>query len=370
MVINVLSSHRFHLLDLARELHALGHDVRYYSYVPSRRCAQFGIPPQICSCFLWLVWPFFLLERLLPVRCQKHIIWYRDSLMDWYLAKTMRPCDVLVVMGYVYHDSMLEARRRWHALTILEWGSKHITEQLRLIHREHEYLPRQLARDLHNYEICDYVSVPARHAFDSFVQQGVPAHKIVVNPYGVDLSQFHPTICTGEYDLIFVGGWRTEKGCDLIVELCRQYHYRFLHVGALVNMAFPAEDNMTHVEPVDQKDLIQYYARAKVFVIPSRAEGLAMVQAQAIACGLPVVCSRETGGVDLLAAFAGQRWVIEMPELTVEALHYGVERALQLASTQQGRRNYAGADLDNLSWAAYGQRYHTWLTALGHSDNP
>lgn len=43
MKINIASTHRFHLLDLARELEKQGHDVKFYSYVPQKRCIQFGL---------------------------------------------------------------------------------------------------------------------------------------------------------------------------------------------------------------------------------------------------------------------------------------------------------------------------------------
>lgn len=363
MTINILSAHRFHLLDLARELSRLGHDVQYYSYVPTRRCVQFGIDATCCSCFLWLVWPFFALEKLLPVSLRQQVVWYRNLWMDWYLSHAMRRCEVLIALGYDYKLSVVTARKKWGALTILEWGSKHIIEQLKCLDREDCYLPKQLRRDLEAYEVCDYISVPATHAYNSFRKHGIAPERLLLNPYGVDLSQFHPTICTHAYDLLFVGGWRREKGCDLITELCREYGYRFLHVGALL-MDFPDLPNMTHVDAVDQRKLIDYYAQAKVFVLPSRAEGLAMVQAQAIACGLPVVCSKETGGVDLRNMFADKQWIIEMEELSVDALHVCVEQALRLADSQQDLRQYARESLAELTWAAYGRRYDNLLKQI------
>ena len=51
-----------------------------------------------------------------------------------------------------------------------------------------------------------------------------------------------------------------------------------------MNMAFPEDELFTHIDAVDQKELVKYYSKARVFVIPSLSEGLAMVQAQAIAC--------------------------------------------------------------------------------------
>lgn len=355
MRINILSSHRFHLLDLARELSIQGHDVRFYSYVPVKRCVEFGLEGNLCRCLLWLVWPFFVLAKIVPSRWQESIVWYRNKLMDWFLANVMRPCDICIGIGTVYLKAF-EAAKRNGAITILEWGSKHIIEQKKQfgIIKEGD---RFTERELRQYDVCDYISIAANHVRDSFLMHGFGEQRLLVNPYGVDLSQFAPTQCTDEYDLIMVGGWRFEKGCDLITQLVEKWGYHFLHVGSLVNMDFPKNSNMTHYDSVDQSELARYYAKAKVFVLPSRSEGLALVQAQAIACGLPVVCSKETGGADLREELKDKRWVVEMESLTIEAFETAVAEALLLAKTQEEKRNYAGEDLKNLSWNAYGKRY-------------
>jgi glycosyltransferase involved in cell wall biosynthesis len=51
---------------------------------------------------------------------------------------------------------------------------------------------------------------------------------------------------------------------------------------------------------VPQGELPRHYHDASVFATASIEEGQAMVQAQALACGLPLVCTGNTGGEDLL----------------------------------------------------------------------
>lgn len=359
MVINILSTHRFHLLDIARELSSQGHDIRFYSYVPKKRCAQYGIDKKKCVCFLWLVWLFLALGYILKRnrKWQFKVVQFRNRLIDWYVVHTMRECDVLIALGCIYTSSILKAKKEWNAITILEWGSKHIIEQLKYLGKLESYPKTQLESDLNEYQIVDYISIPATHVKESFLKHGIPEGKLLVNPYGVNLNEFHPTVCSMEYDLIAVGGWRYEKGSDLLVEVCRKYGYKLLHVGGIVNMEFPNDLNMKHYEPVSQSKLIDYYKRAKVFVLPSRSEGLSLVQAQAIACGLPVVCSKETGGIDLRNQISDKKWIIEMDSLTEEDLHSAIERALKLAKAQLDIRIYAGDDITNLSWTAYGKRY-------------
>lgn len=357
--VNIASTHRFHLLDLARELDKQGFDVRFYSYVPTKRCASFGLRSQCCYSFLWLAVPFLLLNKLFPK--WRAIISARNVVLDWFMYCFMRPCDIYICLGSVYKQSIKAAKRRFNAIIILEWGSKHIIEQLKMFGRLNDYPQRTLKRELKGYELADYIAIATSHVKESFLEHGIDSNKLFVNPYGVDLSQFSPTECTNEYDIIMVGGWRYEKGCDLLVEVCRKYHYRLLHVGSIVNMDFPIDANMHHVDSVDQSLLIEYYKQAKVFVLPSRSEGLALVQAQALACGLPIVCSKDTGGRDLRDFLDDKRWIIEMRELTVDELNRCIKEALGLSEMQREERNYALKAIDSFTWESYGMRYAKFI---------
>lgn len=357
MKINIASTRRFHLLNLAKELIVQGHDVTFYSYVPKKRCKQYGLPSTNCK-FLWVALPFIFLEKIFPKN--KRIIYFKYIFIDYYLAFFMKKCQIFICLGSVYKKSITIAQKR-KSITILEWGSKHIIEQLNCFNRLKSYPHYFLNRELSEYEIVDYISIPSTHVKESFIKHNIPLQKLVINPYGVDLSQFKPTTLIDNYDLIFVGGWRYEKGSDLLIELCTKYKYRLLHVGTIINLAFPRIENMTHIDSVDQKQLIHYYSKAKVFVLPSRAEGLALVQAQAMACGLPVVCSKETGGSDLNKLIGNKEWIIEMNELTVEELNRCVKYALSLAQTQTEKRDYIHNNINDLSWKAYGIRYDNFI---------
>src|SRR5579863_6657623 len=64
--VGIATSGRFHLLDLARELDALGVDVCFYSYVPRKRAARFGLPSRCHVSLLASLFPLVALERLVP----------------------------------------------------------------------------------------------------------------------------------------------------------------------------------------------------------------------------------------------------------------------------------------------------------------
>lgn len=367
MKINIAASHRFHLLDLARELSNLGHDVRFYSYVPTRRAIKFGLRRECCYSLLVLMFPF-----LAFIKITKGAYWsikLSQLAMDYYLCKLMRPCDIYIALGTVYEKSFITAKQKFNAITILEWGSKHIEEQQRILNeipglkQQNKYF---VQRSLSGYELVDYISIASDHVKQSFLAKGLPSTRLLQNPYGVDLSMFRSTELVKDqpYDLIMVGGWSYRKGCDLLISICLKGNFRLLHVGPIVDLEFPMNKNMTHIDAVDQHKLIDYYAKAKVFVLPSREEGLAMVQSQALVCGLPIVCSMHTGGRDLRNFLADKKWICEMQEYTTKELEKRVLEALDLASSQIGLRSYVNNDIDQLGWYSYGRRYNENLRVI------
>lgn len=360
MRINIAASHRFHLLDLARELEALGHEVRFYSYVPTKRAIKFGLKKECSYSLFYIMFPFLALVKLSKSASWSIIMINRT--LDLYLSLFMKPCDVYIALGTVYKSSFLSAKKRFGAITILEWGSKHIEEQQRIL-SEVPGLKQQdkyfTERSLNGYNKADYIAIASNHVKQSFIERGMSEYKLLQNPYGVDLSMFSPTKLESEnpFDVIMVGGWSYRKGCDLLIDFFQNSDLTFLHVGSIVDLPFPFQENMKHIDSVDQKKLIKYYAHAKVFVLASREEGLAMVQSQALVCGLPIVCSKNTGGRDLKNFLEDKKWIIEMKDFTIDELSLCINEALNLAETQSGVRSYAENVVNSLTWKAYGKRY-------------
>ena len=364
MKVNILTSTAFHVLPLACELQKYGIDVHFYSFLPKSKTKNAGLMRGTYTSLFWLVAPFLLLLKVLPSK-RIRISMLINNIIDTWYSRFMRKSDIVIALGSVYLKVLKKAKTDG-AITIVEWGSKHSIEQRKCFGISLDKHADVLERELEAFDIADYIAVASQQVAETFVLHGIPLSKLLINPYGVDLSEFPPTLLDIEeqYDLIAVGGWRYEKGSDLLVELCQKYGFSLLHVGGIVNMPFPEIKNMKHVDSVPQSELTNYYRKSKVFVLPSRAEGLSLVQAQAISSGLPVVCSKETGGRDLRELIDDGRWIIEMEELNVDELKKCVEKALLLAETQKGLRNYT--DKSKLTWCAYGNRYFRNLMQISY----
>lgn len=248
-------------------------------------------------------------------------------------------------------------------------GCRHILSQnniLSSIPSARQVYKKDITIELEQYGIADYVILPSLHAKESFIEEGEKIDKLFVNPYGVNLKMFHPLPLESDgYDIIFVGNWSLQKGVDILVEACKKRGLSLLHVGAIIDYAFPKQSKQfCHVDPVNQPELVYFYSKAKIFCLPSRQDGFGLVLFQAMICGLPLVYSHYTGGPDLKKLVNDHEFLFEMPEYTVESLSETLLKALKKAEQQPRNcvRSYLTEDaVSNISWQAYGQRYNEFL---------
>ena len=365
--VDIFSPGRFHVCDLARELDKNGFDVKFYSYVPTKRAKKFGLPRRCNFSLLIPMAPFLLLARVIfkKSRWTKRLC---SIVQDWISSIVMRKCDVCIAMSGNYILTTKKAKKQG-AVVIMERGSKHIIEQKAILDAIKKYKDSPVPafnyhRELESYQIADYIAIASQHVARSFYKHKYPKDKLFINPYGVDLSMFRPmSEVEKKYDVIMVGGWSYRKGCDLLLEALKDSELSFLHVGGIVDIEFPSLPNFTHVDSVDQVQLVNYYNMAKVAVLPSREEGLAMVQAQAIACNLPLVGSIDSGAEDLRDMVEYPEFITIIDKYTPECVKNAIECGLRKYE-QLGDKLYAGSAIKNLTWSAYGKRYSTFLKEL------
>ncbi|MDP3673061.1 MAG: glycosyltransferase family 4 protein [Telluria sp.] len=375
MKVAIASTGRFHVLDLARELDRQGLDVAFHSYVPRKRAQAFGLPARCHRSMLPYLAPLVAWERLAPRARPAAQERAMAIALNAVVTARLQPCDVFICMSGMYLEAARFAKERYGAQVWLERGSRHILSQRDILREVGARGPTQFIvdRELAGYELADRIVVPSSHVVESFAehQPGV-MHKLFVNPYGVDLDQFPQRTVRRANEtptILFVGGWSKRKGADLLEGAIRQLNgVRLLHVGAIIDTPFPSDDTrFTHVDPVAQWKLSEYYRQSDVFALASREEGLAMVQVQALASGLALVCTHRTGGADLALSpkLADQIFVASLDPV---AIAKAIEAAVQKAAL--GPVRLEEADRDLLSWRAYASRYGLELSRVRKTPPP
>lgn len=368
--IGIASTGRFHVLDLARELRALGHEVTFYSYVSPARAEKFGFAASRMVSLMPAVAPFLVWERFLPgvqpgLRTHRYF-----AAINRAMIRRMSPCDVFICMSGIYVEAAKHARAAFGAKVFLERGSMHINAQLEILRRANVHPPMSAltrTRELAGYALADRIVLPSLHVEQSFAHDAAAFAKTFMNPYGVDLGLFtkRPSVPPLRRRLLFVGGWSYRKGVDFLVEAVRRTPGATLtHVGAIVDAPFPDDPSFTHVDPVDQTALPAYYRDADLFALASREDGLALVLLQALASGLPCIASDHTGGSTLVAFHPELSRLIRVHKVSdVNAMSRDIQWFFDTLERSQ-LELITDVERDSLSWAAYGKRYEDEILSV------
>ena len=256
-----------------------------------------------------------------------------------------------------------------HALSLKELYDQAGFNRNQVYHNNYYPLVSDYAirRELRMYEYVDVISIPSDHVAESFVRHGVAHEKLFVNPYGENLERFPPTQLdqSGKriYDAIMVGNWSWMKGCDILIDACRMGDISLLHVGAH-SMPFPEGEQFHSVGTVDQREITNYMAQARVFVLPSRQEGLALVLVQAALSGLPIVCSLNSGGSTIKRMIQDEANIQIVDSLDAACLCRTLLGVLESAKKQVGVRAYADNITELFSSKQYALRYNQRLAKL------
>lgn len=370
--IAIATAGRFHVLDLARELHALGHRVRFYSYVPKKRAVSFGLAPECHVDLLPLLAPLIgwgLAAPKLAPALRDELTW---RALDQAVIRRLEPCDVFICMSGIYLDAIEHARRAFGAKTIVVRGSKHILAQdeiLAAIPGAGRPTPKAIERELLGYQAADMIDVPSEHAAQSFERDAGAFAKVVRNPYGVDLAMFPQraaALASKPIRFAFAGSWSLRKGCDLLAPaLDLTADVALSHIGSAGDAPFPERHpRLARVGQVEQSKLAEHYAAHDGLVLPSREDGFGMVLGQALACGLPIVCSPHTGGADLRHTPALADRVTVMRDVSAEAISAALAQVRDRIREGPPFAPLTEQDRQSLSWRAYAERYERNLMSL------
>jgi alpha-1,3-rhamnosyl/mannosyltransferase len=109
-----------------------------------------------------------------------------------------------------------------------------------------------------------------------------------------------PATAAGDY-VLYVGSGQRRKNLDLLLRVFSRIRsrraLRLILVGGEPQMALQSE--VTQMAGVSDEHLAQLYSGAAAFVYPSLYEGFGLPVLEAMACGAPVITTRETACGDL-----------------------------------------------------------------------
>ncbi len=375
---------KFHSFDLARQMLPRGALNRIFTGYPHFKLRREKLPRDKVRTFPWIQAPYMY---LLPKHdgFRRFLEWQSVTSFDQFVASQMPECDIFMALSSCGLTSGKKAKSIGSKY-ICDRGSSHIRFQDRILREEYGRFglrfggvdARVIAREEEEYDQADAISVPSRFALDSFLKEGIPAGKLRLVPYGVDLSRFHPTKIPreGEFRILFAGNISVRKGLVYLLEAFDKVRHpkkSLTLVGTVepvcANLLRPysARTDVKVLGHLPQAELVNVMSASHVMVLPSVEEGLALVQAQAMACGCPVISSTNTGAEDLFEdGLEGYITPIRDSD--------AIARCLQLLADDPARRQKMSDAAQHRvkqirGWDSYGQKMFAVFQELAGTPN-
>ncbi|MEJ5226587.1 glycosyltransferase family 4 protein [Thermodesulfovibrio sp.] len=238
----------------------------------------------------------------------------RKGFLDFITSKIIntKGCDVFHGWNNQALRSIKSAKKIG-AKTILECGSTHRFFRDRIINEEYEKykISRQKSPDyaikasLEEIALADYIFVPSEFAKKTFIDAGVDENKIFIIKRGVDIERFKPKKSDHKkFRVLFVGKVSLRKGIQYLLEAWKELNLKNAELIVVGNIEDSIKPLLAKFSDLDNlifkgylKNIIEEYQQATIFVFPSLEEGSAKVTYEAMASGLPVITTENSGSV-------------------------------------------------------------------------
>jgi len=357
---------RFHAFNLAKQLQNHNHLHKLISTYPNFAINNYGINNDL----IYSIWYLEVLARSLP-RELKSWQWRLLEQFDLEVAKYIKP-DFDIFVGWSGANlKSLQRAKEMGITTIVERGSSHIRYQTRILEEEYEKWglkfnkthPAIYERELAAYQDADMIAIPSIFVKQTFIEQGIPESKLIHIPYGTSLEQFYRLPKKDNiFRVIHCGGISLRKGVQYLLQAFYELNLpdaELWLVGSLEPEIKPflakyQSENILLKGKYPQNQLLYLYSQCSVFCLASIEDGLGMVITQAMACGLPVIHTTNTGGEDMVRpGVDGFSIPIRAVDALKEKISFFYENPEQ---TEQMSRNALERVQSSWSWDEYGKK--------------
>jgi glycosyltransferase involved in cell wall biosynthesis len=315
MKITISVPGRFHAFDMAKQLQKKFLLEQIITSYPASQAKKFGVEPSLVKSIVSKELFFRAYKKLLGVYPESHYLneWF-DIIASY---KINFKSDIYVIWsGFGSHTIKQIRKKNPGAKIIIERGSTHISFQKEILLFAYSHFPelkpslpnpKIIKKEITEYENSDYIAIPTQFVKQTFIEKEIPESKLMVTPYGVDLSSFTKKKFSSKkkLEILFTGNFCVRKGARTFIEILKIYNrntdFHFNIVGSIEPglvpyiKSFIDNGSLSYTPHVPQNQLNNYYHLADVFLFPSYEEGMAMVILQAMACGLCVIASPNSG---------------------------------------------------------------------------
>jgi starch synthase len=311
-------------------------------------------------------------RKLKPGGLTSEINWY-DVLFcghDFQVSRAIADAPDAV---YAYEDAAkltFESAKRNGAISIYELPLGYYRAVAREINRGRDLWPdlnratysephwKRLRKDA-ELELADVIVVASDWARESLSLSEAASNKqIVLVPYGTPVEEIRPRsqAPSGPFTVLFAGQVGLRKGVPHLIEAWEKLKLSDARLWLAGSMNLPREYVNEHAASFEylgalpRAELLEVMKKVDLFVFPSLAEGFGLVIGEAMASGVPVLTTTNTGGPQLITD-ASEGWCVRAHEVEplIERLKWAHENRDQLFQMGQRARQRA----EQWTWADY-----------------
>jgi glycosyltransferase involved in cell wall biosynthesis len=325
-------------------------------------------------------WPYHLAMKFF-YHCTSQI-WEEKAtyrfipLYDKWLRRQFGSADapkfdvVQVIMGL--GTELFRRAEKMGALKVLDCTNSHPTTYREYWQRECDlWCPGEkvpvpgfaFERMKHEIEAADLVLCPSQFVYDSMVKNGVAAEKCFINPFGVDTSKFTPRFAPPRVPrFICVGTICLRKGHQYLFRAFEEVRKLLPEAELVCAGEFKADfrcerakwdGTFQHYDKLSHEKLNEIMKGCTAFVLPSCEEGLARVIPEAMAAGLPMIATYESGATTLVRHDVEGLIVSRQPQdIAAAMVRLAQDRELCM---RMGAAGLARGAVSN-TWQDYGER--------------
>ncbi len=309
---------RFHAFNLAQQVQQRNSLHQLISSYPTFEIAKYDIAESSINSVPHIEILARAWQKLPNCLKQQHNLqlWFAETFDRAVTTKLLSDLDVFVGWSGSSLFSLRKAKEMG-AMTVVERGSSHMAYQTQILQEEYERWgleftathPGICDRELQEYQEADRIAIPSLFAKRTFIAQGIPESKLIHVPYGTSLTEFYPI---SKEDNIFrvmhCGSINLRKGVLYLIQAFYELNLPDAELWLVGSVAPEIEpflakyqsDRLILQGRHPQNQLRWFYAQCSVFCLASIEDGFGMVIPQAMACGLPVIHTTNTGGADIV----------------------------------------------------------------------
>jgi glycosyltransferase involved in cell wall biosynthesis len=220
----------------------------------------------------------------------------------------------------------------------------------------------KLARKTRELDLADLIVCPSNFVLNSLPEKARISKPCLVAPFGSptreQIGYSERKRIQGPMRFLFAGALTQRKGlADLFaaMKLLSAKEVELVVMGSLLCPLGWYREQFPHFiyeAPRPHRDVLRLMRTCDVLVLPSIVEGRALVQQEAMACGLPIIVTKNAGGDDLVAeGETGFLVPIRSPEAIAAKINWCATNRESIAGMAIAAQRRAS----ELTWSGYGE---------------